>query len=58
MGFDNIATQWREKEARSLKALLACSMLGSVALHVGLLHAGIDRLWQRSLIVTQASVGW
>lgn len=48
MGSDNIAIQQREKEARSLKTLLACSMVGSIALHFGLLYAGIDRLWQRS----------
>jgi periplasmic protein TonB len=48
MGSDNIAIQQREKEARSLRALLACSMVGSIALHVGLLYAGIDKLWQRS----------
>ncbi|MDV2992963.1 MAG: hypothetical protein N4J56_002617 [Chroococcidiopsis sp. SAG 2025] len=48
MGSDNIAIQQREKEARSLKTLLACSLVGSVALHVGLLYAGIDKLWQRN----------
>ena len=48
MGSDNTAIQQREKEARSLKALLACSLVGSIALHVGLLYTGIDRLlWQR-----------
>jgi protein TonB len=48
MGSDNIATQQREKEARSLRILLACSLVGSLALHVGVLSAGIDKLWQRS----------
>ncbi|MDV2997134.1 MAG: hypothetical protein N4J56_006839 [Chroococcidiopsis sp. SAG 2025] len=48
MGSDNIAIQQREKEARSLKTLLACSLVGSLALHVGLLYAGIDKLWQRN----------
>ncbi|AFY87403.1 MAG: hypothetical protein CLLPBCKN_004517 [Chroococcidiopsis cubana SAG 39.79] len=48
MGSDNVAIQQREKEARSLKTLLACSLVGSVALHVGLLYAGIDKLWQRN----------
>ncbi|NHC34367.1 energy transducer TonB [Scytonema millei] len=48
MGSDNIAIQQREKEARSLKTLLACSLVGSIALHVGLLYAGIDKLWQRN----------
>lgn len=48
MGSDNIAIQQREKEARSLKTLLAYSLVGSLALHVGLLYAGIDKLWQRN----------
>jgi len=48
MGSDNIAIQQREKEARSLKTLLSYSLVGSLALHVGLLYAGIDRLWQRN----------
>jgi len=48
MGSDNIAIQQREKEARSLRTLLAYSVLSSIALHAVLLYAGIDKLWQRS----------
>lgn len=41
MGLSSIATEQREKEVEALKSFLACSLIGSLALHIGVLTFGI-----------------
>lgn len=44
----SIAVQQREKEVQSLKSFLAFSLLGSLALHIGLLASGIGNFLSRT----------
>lgn len=48
MGLSSIAVQQREKEVKSLKSFLAFSLVGSLALHIGLLASGIGNLLSRT----------
>lgn len=48
MGLSSIAVQQREKEAKTLKSFLAFSLLGSLALHIGLLASGIGNFLSRT----------
>lgn len=48
MGLSSIAVQQREKEAKTLKSFLAFSLLGSLALHIGLLASGIGNFLTRT----------
>lgn len=44
MGLSSIAAKQREKEVEALKSLLSCSLIGSLALHIGVLAFGIGNL--------------
>ena len=48
MSLSSIAVQQREKEAKALKSFLAFSLLGSLALHIGLLASGIGNFLSRT----------
>lgn len=48
MGLSSVAVQQREKEAKALKSFLAFSLLGSLALHIGLLASGIGNFLSRT----------
>ena len=48
MGFSSIAVQQREKEAEALRSFLAFSLIGSLALHLGVLTLGIGNLLHRT----------
>ena len=48
MSLSSIAVQQREKEAKTLKSFLAFSLLGSLALHIGLLASGIGNFLSRT----------
>ncbi|MBD2430863.1 MULTISPECIES: energy transducer TonB [Fischerella] len=47
MSFSSIAVQQREKEAKALKSFVAFSLIGSLALHIGVLASGIGNLLSR-----------
>lgn len=47
MSLSSTAAQQRETEAKSLKTFLGLSLIGSLALHVGVLSAGIGNFWAR-----------
>ena len=47
MGFSSISVEQREKEAGALKSFLAFSLIGSLALHIGVLTFGIGNLLTR-----------
>jgi TonB family protein len=48
MSFSNIAVEQRSKEAQALRLFLGCSLVGSLALHVGLLASGIGNFLARA----------
>lgn len=48
MSLSSIAVQQREKEAKTLKSFLVFSLLGSLALHIGLLASGIGNFLSRT----------
>lgn len=47
MNFSSVAVEQREKEAEALKSFLAFSLIGSLALHIGVLTFGIGNLLTR-----------
>lgn len=48
MSLSPIAVEQREKEAKSLKAFLAFSLIGSLALHIGVLSLGIGKFLSKA----------
>lgn len=48
MGLSSIAVQQREKEVESLRSFLAFSLIGSLALHIGVLASGIGNFLSRT----------
>ncbi|OKH20902.1 hypothetical protein NIES593_17410 [Hydrococcus rivularis NIES-593] len=44
MSFSNTATEQRAKEAKSVKSFLAVSLIGSLAVHIGVLASGLTNL--------------
>lgn len=48
MSLSSIAVEQREKEAKSLNAFLAFSLIGSLALHIGVLSLGIGKFLSKA----------
>jgi hypothetical protein len=48
MSLSSIAVEQREKEAKSLNAFLAFSLIGSLALHIGVLSLGIGKFLSKT----------
>ncbi len=51
MSLSSIAVEQREKEAKSLNAFLAFSLIGSLALHIGVLSLGLGKFLSKAPIV-------
>lgn len=51
MSLSSIAAQQREKEAKKLNSLLAFGLIGSLALHVGVLSLSIENLTEKVAVV-------
>lgn len=47
MSLSPIAVEQREKEAKTLNGFLAFSLIGSLALHIGVLSLGISKFWSK-----------
>jgi len=47
MSFSSIAVEQRSKEAQALRLFLGCSLVGSLALHIALLAAGVGNFLAR-----------
>ena len=47
MSFSDINVEQRTKQVKALRSFLACSLIGSVALHIGLLASGIGSFLTR-----------